>query len=146
MPSIGTCFIFYTQMRVQKKTKLLPIKLKTVYTTVQWRHKSKISEKLGQCGRQNMRHWDWILCHAVKAFSSLCVRSPWVIICRPWLPKAKSSFTILAKAFKTIASREQLVLHIQSPENKNLALWIAGKCVNTVHTMYLTPVFACVNK
>ena len=34
MPSIGTCFRFYTQMRVQKKTKLLPIKLKTVYTTV----------------------------------------------------------------------------------------------------------------
>ena len=34
MPSIGICFRFYTQMRVQKKTKLLPIKLKTVYTTV----------------------------------------------------------------------------------------------------------------
>ena len=34
MPSIGTCFGFYTQMRVQKKKKLLPIKLKTVYTTV----------------------------------------------------------------------------------------------------------------
>ena len=34
MPSIGTCFRFYTQMRVEKKTKLLPIKLKTVYTTV----------------------------------------------------------------------------------------------------------------
>ena len=33
MPPIGTCFRFYTQMRVQKK-KLLPIKLKTVYTTV----------------------------------------------------------------------------------------------------------------
>ena len=31
---IGTCFRFYTQMRIQKKTKLLPIKLKTVYTTV----------------------------------------------------------------------------------------------------------------
>ena len=34
MPSIGTCFRFYAQMRVEKKTKLLPIKLKTVYTTV----------------------------------------------------------------------------------------------------------------
>ena len=34
MPFIGTCFRFYTQMRVQKKEKLLPIKLKTVYTTV----------------------------------------------------------------------------------------------------------------
>ena len=33
-PCICTCFRFYTQMRVQKKTKLLPIKLKTVYTTV----------------------------------------------------------------------------------------------------------------
>ena len=34
MPYIGTCFRFYKQMRVQKKPKLLPIKLKTVYTTV----------------------------------------------------------------------------------------------------------------
>ena len=34
MTCVGTCFRFYTQMRVQKKTKLLPIKLKTVYTTV----------------------------------------------------------------------------------------------------------------
>ena len=39
MPSIGTCFRFYTQMRVEKKPKLLPIKLKTVYTTV-WDTKS----------------------------------------------------------------------------------------------------------
>ena len=41
MPSIGTCFRFYTQMRVQKKTKLLPIKLKTVYTTVYLQQKSR---------------------------------------------------------------------------------------------------------
>jgi hypothetical protein len=34
MPPIGTCFRFYTQMRVEKKKKLLPIKRKTVYTTV----------------------------------------------------------------------------------------------------------------
>jgi hypothetical protein len=34
MPPIGTCFRFYTKMRVEKK-KLLSIKLKTVYTTVQ---------------------------------------------------------------------------------------------------------------
>ena len=45
MPSIGTCFRFYTQMRVQKKTKLLPIKLKTVYTTV---HISSSLEKESQ--------------------------------------------------------------------------------------------------
>ena len=34
MPYIGTCFRFYKQVKVQKNTKLLPIKLKTVYTTV----------------------------------------------------------------------------------------------------------------
>jgi hypothetical protein len=50
----------------------------------QWRHKSKISEKLGRCGRQNILQpylkiwdWDWIFGHAVKAISSLGVRSPW---------------------------------------------------------------------
>ena len=48
------------------------------------RHKSKISEKLGRCGRQNMLppylkiwDWDWIFGHAVKTISSLGVRSPW---------------------------------------------------------------------
>ena len=51
----------------------------------QWRHKSKISEKLGRCGRQNMLwpylktwEWEWIFGRAVKAISSLGVRSPWV--------------------------------------------------------------------
>ena len=53
-------------------------------TDTQWRHKSKISEKLDWCGRQNMLPpylknwvWDWIFGHAVKAISSLGVRSPW---------------------------------------------------------------------
>ena len=53
-------------------------------TDTQWRHKSKISEKLGRCGRQNMLppylkiwDWDWIFGRAVKAISSLGVRSPW---------------------------------------------------------------------
>ena len=52
-------------------------------TDTQWRHKSKISEKLGRCGRQNMLpaylkiwEWEWILGRAVKAISSLGVRSP----------------------------------------------------------------------
>ena len=51
----------------------------------QWRHKSKVSEKLGQCGRRNMLRpyleiweWDWILGRAVKDTSSLGVRSPWL--------------------------------------------------------------------
>ena len=53
-------------------------------TDTQWRHKSKESENLGQCGRQNMlwaylNTWDWdlIFDHAVKAISSPGVRSPW---------------------------------------------------------------------
>ena len=53
-------------------------------TDTQWRHKSKISEKLGRFGRQNMLRpylkiweWEWIFGRAVKAISSLGVRSPW---------------------------------------------------------------------
>ena len=53
-------------------------------TDTQWRHKSKIYEKLGQCGRWNMLRpylkiwdWDWIFGRAVKTVSSLGVRSPW---------------------------------------------------------------------
>ena len=56
-------------------------------TDTQWRHKSKISEKLGRCGRQNMLppylkiwDWDWIFGRAVKAISSLGVRSPCIQI------------------------------------------------------------------
>ena len=52
-------------------------------TDTQWRHKSKISEKLGWCGRQNMLQpylkiweWEWIFDRAVKAISSLAIRSP----------------------------------------------------------------------
>ena len=55
----------------------------------QWRHKSKLSEKLGRCGRQNMLRpylkiweWEWIFGRAVKAISSLGVRSPWCV----WRP------------------------------------------------------------
>ena len=50
----------------------------------QWRHKSEKSETLGRCGRKNMlrtylKIWnlDLILGRAVKAISSLGVRSPW---------------------------------------------------------------------
>ena len=52
-------------------------------TDTQWRHKSKKSEILGQCGRQNMlrlylKIWDWdlIFGRAVKAISWPGVRSP----------------------------------------------------------------------
>ena len=54
-------------------------------TDTQWRHKSKKSEKLGRCGRQNMLRpyltiwdWDWIFGRPVKDISSLGVRSPCV--------------------------------------------------------------------
>ena len=55
-------------------------------TDTQWRHKSKISEKLGRCGIQNMLRpylkiwdWDWIFGRAVEAISSLGVRTPCLI-------------------------------------------------------------------
>ena len=54
-------------------------------TDTQWRHKSKKSENLGRCGRQNMlwpylKIWEWefIFCHAVKAISLPGVHSPWL--------------------------------------------------------------------
>ena len=55
-------------------------------TDTQWRLKSKVSEKLGRSGRQNMLRpylkiweWEWIFGRAVKAVSSLGVRSPWCL-------------------------------------------------------------------
>ena len=57
-------------------------------TNTQWRQKTKISEKLGRCGIQNMLpphlkiwDWDWIFGRAVKTISSLGVRSPWSKVC-----------------------------------------------------------------
>jgi hypothetical protein len=57
-------------------------------TDTKWRHKSKLSEKLGWCGRQDMLRlslrildWDWIFVRAVIAISSLGVRSPWSTPC-----------------------------------------------------------------
>ena len=56
-------------------------------TDTQWRIKSKISENLGRCGRQTMLRpylqiWEWelIFGRAVKAISSLGVRSPWQVL------------------------------------------------------------------
>ena len=45
-------------------------------TDTQWRNKSKISEKLGRCGIQYIWEWKWMFGYAVKAISSLGVRSP----------------------------------------------------------------------
>ena len=54
-------------------------------TDTKWRNKSKKSENLGRCCRQNMLQpylniWEWelIFGRAVKAISSPGVRSPWV--------------------------------------------------------------------
>ena len=65
--------------------------LGTRTTDTQWRHKSKISKSLGRCGRQNMLwpylkiwDWDWIFGRAVKAISSLGVRSPWLGTSEAW--------------------------------------------------------------
>ena len=63
--------------------KLICDNANTRTTDTQWRHKSKISEKMGRCGKQNMLppylkiwDWEWIFGRAVKAISSLGVRSP----------------------------------------------------------------------
>ena len=65
-------------------TKCGTLSIRSRTTDTQWRHKCKISENLGRCGRQNMLRpyikiwdWDWIFGSAVKAISSLGVRSPW---------------------------------------------------------------------
>ena len=56
-------------------------------TDTQWRNKSKKSENLGRCGRQNMLRpylkiweWEWIFGRSVKAISSPGVRSPWITL------------------------------------------------------------------
>ena len=59
-------------------------------------YKSKISEKLGRCGKKNMLRpyleiwdWNWILGCAVKAIFSLGVLSPWLIQYKMYLVKTK---------------------------------------------------------
>ena len=72
-------------------------------TNTQWKHKSKISEKLGWCGRQNMLRpylktweWEWIFGRAVKAISALDVRSPW------WKPiQMSKAYFLLGKPLKS---------------------------------------------
>ena len=59
-------------------------------TDTQWRHRSKKSENLGRCGKQNMLwsylkigEWEWIFgCTVLKAISSLGVCSPWLWLSR----------------------------------------------------------------
>ena len=73
-------------------------------TDTQWRHKSKKSENLGRCGRQNMLQpylkiweWEWIFGRAVKAISSPGVRSPWTCIC--WMGSLDCSNVFLLSYF-----------------------------------------------
>jgi hypothetical protein len=103
-------------------------------TDTHWRHKSKMSEKLGRCGRQNMLRpylqiwdWDWIFGRAVKPISSLDIRSPWskqnkldskAPFCdQTWVPKQ------LRKNLKMFRShyRHQNMVHYFM--NLNKVLW-----------------------
>ena len=79
--------------QLEKKLVWVPhlemYQLQSRTTDTQWRQKSKISEKLGWCGRQNMlrsylKTWEWelIFGSVVKAIFSLVVRSPCV---KPYL-------------------------------------------------------------
>ena len=70
--------------KIKKKVFCEEYLIRTRTTDTQWRHKSKKSENLGQCGRQNMLRpylkiweWEWILGRAVKTISSPGVRSQW---------------------------------------------------------------------
>ena len=62
--------------KIRKIFAYKPIYPQTTYT--QRKHKSKESENLGPCGRQNM-FWDWdlIFSRAVMAIFSPGVRSSW---------------------------------------------------------------------
>ena len=58
--------------------------------------------KLGRCGRQNMlrpylKLWDWIFGRAVKAISSLGVRSPWTTAI---MSEKNSTFLLFTKRGK----------------------------------------------
>ena len=72
-------------------------------TDTQWMHKSKISEKLGRCGRQNMLRpylkiweWEWIFGRSVKAISFLGVRV-YIFInkSKPWINRCKKTTRIM---------------------------------------------------
>ena len=80
-------------------------------TETQWRHKSKISENLGRCGRQNMLwpylkiwYWDLIFGQAVKAISSPGVRSPWTILYKGYEFAQKSTIKSQFSATFSISS------------------------------------------
>ena len=76
---------FFSLLPAQPKqknscSKMWPID--QLYIDTQLKHKSKRSENLGRCGRQNMLRpyltiweWEWIFGHSVKATSSPGVRS-----------------------------------------------------------------------
>ena len=92
---------FKPSLRTKNKMSLLVKIVQTIYedhngvkiewqwtrtTDTQWRHKSKKSENLGRCGRQNMlrsylKIWEWelIFVRAVKAISSpgVCIPCQW---------------------------------------------------------------------
>ena len=100
-------------------------------TDTQWRHKSKKSEILGRCGRQNMlrpylKIWDWDLIFgcAVKVISSPGVRSPWVN-----LSIKNGSFAKLLSFFCLSFSGERKIWgneRIYFPENPDLCLISVG--------------------
>ena len=84
-------------------------------------NKSKISEKMDWCGRQNMLwphlkiwDWDWILGRAVKAISSLGVRSPWL---RPFLLVHLSSFKKIILHFSLLDFVLDAISHRSSSRN-----------------------------
>ena len=100
-------------------------------TDTQWKHKSKISEKLGRCGRQNRLQpyltiwdWDWIFGRAVKSIFSLGVRSPCLLSWTWWNWKHfRSSIFIFTRLFSNLMLFNNLMLW----KMKNLVLMYVKK-------------------
>ena len=89
-------------------------------TDTQWRHKSKISENLGRCSRQNMlqpylKIWDLELIFGcvVKAISSLGVHGPWFgqYMANFYFSESSEIFwiSLAGQLFKFIKERKKLI-------------------------------------
>ena len=101
-------------------------------TDTQWRHKLKISEKLGRCGRQNMLRpylkiweWEWIFGRAGKAISSLGVRSP----CHWQIARSADAVT---KLVSPLFGQHPNCAKMVSCENTKLQDWNSLLLINCV--------------
>ena len=89
-----------------------------------WRHKSKKSANLGRCGRQNMLQpylkiwvWELIFDWAVKAISSLGIRSPccWSLILQTLKVYSLSKRRFIAyMPYQNVKNKNKIIFHLSS--------------------------------